>query len=131
MENDDWLKTLKDGDKIYLKYGGFGLDRLTPTTVTRITKTMIILGTGDRFRHNGSEIGGGPWSHGKWLLQNTPETEEEYVMQNLRNKLKGIISSFDVRIDYQSLTHEQINRIVPELTKIRDELIPPKGVVQK
>jgi hypothetical protein len=124
----EWLKTLKEGDSLFIEYGGFGSNRISPVTVKRITPTMIIISTGDRFRHNGNEIGGGKWDHGKWLRQDNDEMKEAYWMQNARNELKDIVLAFDTRINFQSLTHEQLERIIPELTKIRDELIPQKKV---
>jgi hypothetical protein len=130
MRDYEWLKTLKEGDSIFLEAGGFGRNHLYPDKVKRITKTMIILeGSSSRFRMNGELIGRGTWDHGSWLNPDNNETREQYWMQGERSKLLSLLNALNTRINLDSLTHEQLERLVPALAAIKEELIPTKKEV--
>ena len=55
MDKQEWLNGLKAGDEVAIMRGGYGM-RID--TVDRLTKTLIVLGCGLRFRRvDGEEVG--------------------------------------------------------------------------
>ena len=70
------------------------------------------------------------WDHGSYLRPFNDEWKELYAMQTLQNKMRlvlnVVLNDFSRRVNINALTHEQLERLIPELTKIRDELIPQK-----
>lgn len=129
-DDKKWLETLKEGDSLFLETGGFGNNTYHPDKVKRITKTMIILEkSSSRFRMNGGEIGKFRWDHGAWLHPDNDHFRELFWMQEHRNKLQLVIRDFNTRLNLNRLSHEQLERLLPALTAIRDEIIPKKTVV--
>jgi hypothetical protein len=130
VKSDEWLKTLKEGDLIFLEVGSFGPNLLYPDKVKRITKTMIILEkSSSRFRLNGNMIDRGSYSHGSWLNPDNEKTREEYWKQGERQKMKSLLLALENRPNINALTHEQLERLVPALVAIKEELIPTKKEV--
>jgi hypothetical protein len=128
MENDEkWLKTIKKGDPVFFETNYLSKETLTPDTVKKVTKTMILLEkTTTRFKRNGRVIGGSTWYGGTYLHPNSPEMQKRYYMYIHKinyTYLLGVLQSTAV---VESITHDQFNRINPMLIAIRDELIPKK-----
>jgi hypothetical protein len=98
---EEWLKNLKVGDKVALN-GSY--NNLLIRVVSRITKTLIILDTGGRFkRDTGYVVGGNIWSSA--LI--TPVTDE--IISKIRtSNLKYKIS----RIDFETLSNDKLERIL-------------------
>ena len=91
--NDEWLQQLKVGDELF--FGSWGSTPY-PCTVTKITKTQIVVAYNDgrckeRFnRVSGRSIGGGSW-HRNRLIQDTPEMRNDVEREMLRRKAHGMI----------------------------------------
>jgi hypothetical protein len=132
MVDDEWLKTLKEGDDIFVGSSGWNHEYYAPDTVKRITKTMIVLTKSTtRFRLDGTEIGEHRWGGSASLFPDNERMRERIWMLAAINKLSSLVLGLNTYIDYRALTHEQLERIIPQLAKIKEELIPPKGITQK
>jgi len=56
-QNNDWIKNLKQGDKVFVEVGHFSTYTVRPGIVERFTKTLIVLKDGRKFRFDGTEVG--------------------------------------------------------------------------
>jgi len=71
-------ETVKDDSLYVTSYGGFGDLAGNIKEVERTTKTQVILKNGQRFKRNGSLIGGGAWSR----THARPATESDRLRVN-------------------------------------------------
>lgn len=83
MSNEnDWLKTIKEGDTVFYEYGGFASRTLKPMTVERVSKTQVVIGGTKYHKENGSEVGG-RWSS-KHILPHNEENKHIFEVQEKR-----------------------------------------------
>lgn len=92
MYSREWLNSLKEGDKVVVRYGrGIGSARRVHT-IERTTKTQIIVNNAKYRRLDGYEIGGS--YHSPYLIEATPdvlqEMEEETRRWNVLRKVQQI-----------------------------------------
>jgi len=86
------LEETVKGDSLYVaSYGGFGDLHGDIKEVERTTKTQVILKNGQRFKRNGSLVGGGAWSR----AHARPATESD----RLRVKATQAASKIKMHID--------------------------------
>ena len=109
MTNEKWLESLKVGDQVALN-GSY--NNLLIRVVSRLTKTLIILDTGGRFRRDsGYVVGGNIWNSS--LI--TPVTEE------IRSKIRTSNLKYKIsRINFESLTNEKIERILAIVNEVEN-----------
>jgi len=101
--NDEWIKKLKTGDKVYVKSSGLG--SMERTTVKKITPKGYVRTESDYLFRNGM-CKTGDWS---WvdLVQWTQELEDELKAEAHFNQLAHSINTVDAR----TLTPEQVQKI--------------------
>ena len=96
MNNTEWLKQLKVGDKVCVNNEKIG-------HVVKITKTMVVLGSGRRFNIKSG------WQTGNNLYGSSyiePLTDEKII--ELKKKH---IRIFIINYDYDKLTDDQKNQV--------------------
>ena len=82
--NNDWLKTVKEGDNVFYEYGGFAGTTLKPVVIERVTKTQIVVNR-TKYRLDGTEVGAN--SYHKYLLPYTDENKHIYTIQEKRRSV--------------------------------------------
>jgi hypothetical protein len=84
---NDWIRNLKVGDEVSIstRYGS-GISCLT--TVGRITKTLIITASGDRFKINGGYEPGDDYGR-RHLIAVTDKVKEGIERRRLIDKIKS------------------------------------------
>jgi hypothetical protein len=73
MNHQEWLDSLVQGDKVALRYNGWGSDGYSIREITRITPKRIIKVGVLEYNSNGKQRGLGTWDRGADLLQITQE----------------------------------------------------------
>lgn len=87
MSEDSWLESLKVGDAVVEEWGyGYKAERLT--TVTKVTKTLVVVATGGRYRRDdGRRVGG---EYHQRLRQDTPERRGRIRAKELADRLSNV-----------------------------------------
>lgn len=80
MDNE-WLNNLKVGDEVVVSEGGIA-NRVFRSTVERLTKTLIFIKGGQKYRRRGGHSPG-TWDTG-FLLEPTPENLEQVKESTLK-----------------------------------------------
>ena len=94
-ENDEWIKDLKEGDKIYTYGGGFGGNHYTLRTVKKITpKGHVRLDDDDLYKNGYHRTDS--W-HGYYLKQYTIELEKKLAHAARINHIQYSINDMDMR----------------------------------
>lgn len=87
METKEWLESLKPGDEVAVN-GSHG--NLSIRLVARLTKTQIILNTGNKFRRDsGYCVGGSAWGHSN-ITQVTEKVKHQIKIRNIKYKISMI-----------------------------------------
>ena len=104
--NDEWIKNLKAGDKVYIKSSGLGsIIRHSLTTVKKITpKGHVRTEDGSLFRNGTCKTGDWSWID---IVQWTQEIEDKLKAKAHFNQLAHSINAIDAR----TLTSEQAQKI--------------------
>lgn len=105
MDNNDWIKELKEGDKVVIsnRHGK------SITTVAKITpKGFIKTEKGFQFNQDGSQRGGDTWNS-FYLRQLTEDVLLEFKKNGLMRKCK--------EIDFSKLSIEQFEQILEIVKK--------------
>lgn len=71
----DWLESLGTGSVVIMCQPGYGATTRVVRTVTRVTPTQLVIGSGRFRRSDGFQIASG-WHHA-WLEEATPERIEK------------------------------------------------------
>ena len=105
----EWLKSLKYGDTVIVKsrYN----DRVG--IVDRVTKTMIIINSGERFRRNdGERVGANVWNLSN-ITQADADKVKAIASRKKKEKLINSIKSFDIsKLDLYTL--EKLLAVIEE-----------------
>ena len=115
MENKDWLKELKIGDKVIVDSSRFGQKNLSIYQVKKITKKGFLrVGTskldGGLFRNGGQKVDSYGYNH---LVQWTQELEDQI---RARNKLRRNVHQL-LKINWVDVSTEKIEKIIEILDK--------------
>ena len=105
--NDEWIKELKAGDKVYIDSSRFGSTALDLTTVKKITPKGYV-----RTNDNNDSLFRNGWyqidSCSRWhLVQWTQEIEDKLKAKAHFNQLAHSINAVDAR----TLTPDQVQKI--------------------
>ena len=112
MSDNNWIKELKEGDKVYTRGGGFQRDALTLAIVKKVTsKGHIRLENGNLY-HNGSHRVDS-WTHYD-LVQHTPELEAKLKAEAHYNHMCYSINAQDMR----GKPVDQVQRIYDILNEV-------------
>ncbi len=87
----DWLKELKEGDKVFINSQWYGL---TLDKVERITKTQIQVGK-SKYRKVGGCIVGDTGYNSRRLFEYNEANKEAYLKQNLHKECRQLIMDLD------------------------------------
>ncbi len=101
MENKEWLESLKPGDEVCFN-GSYG--KVVIRKVERLTKTQIILDTGNKFRRDsGYCVGGSAW-HNSNITQVTEKVKHQIKIGDIKYKIS--------MIDFNKLPVNKMERIL-------------------
>lgn len=96
---------LKKGDKVFVKYGGYGNPGYLLKTVDKITPTGKIRVAGVLYGTDGYRKAGG-WSYDN-LVQYTTEREDTLKQMALKSKMRNSLKN----IDWYGLPDEKISAV--------------------
>lgn len=102
--NIEWLNNLKIGDPVIQSswVGGMKGDHLFPTSVVRMTKTQIIVASGEKYsKKNGDRIGD-HYSNNR-IIKATPENMRRAIREKYIRDIK--------RVDWDKLDIDVLERI--------------------
>ncbi len=107
MTNSEWLAQLKAGDEVIVS----GTHTMTLDTVTRTTKTLIIVEKNRRFnRKRGRPSGSG--YYGPSLEQPTPEKRRELADHIAKNTRKSLAYQCRDDVDWRKLSFETLTKVL-------------------
>jgi len=84
LDDNDWLKTIKQGDMVFYEGGGFVHRVIQPRAVKRVTKTQIVVDD-IKFRIDTGRAVGGYTSH--YLLPYNDKNKHAYTIQEKRREV--------------------------------------------
>lgn len=124
MSNTEWLQSLKVGDEVAIRLGGWGPSRWEIRKVTHATKTQITVGDAAfrKYRRKNGRACGNPYS--SRIDEPTPELREEMTAENRRDKAMAVVSKLTERSnwrDWETPKIEQLARLLTKLSKPRKE----------
>ena len=102
---DEWISSLKAGDKVYIKTSGIGHGDLHLTTVKRITPKGHVRTESESLFKDGSRRVDS-WTHA-YLVEWTQELENKIKAKAHFNQLAHSINAIDAR----TLTPDQVQKI--------------------
>jgi hypothetical protein len=105
MNDNTWLANLKKGDKVFVKYGGYGNPEYHLKNVDKITPTGKIRVAGVLYGTDGYRKAGG-WSYDN-LVQYTTEREDKFKQKALKSKMCNCLKN----IDWFGLSDEKISTV--------------------
>lgn len=112
----EWLDSLTTGDTVIVN----GRHRSSLSKVERLTKTLIILENGERFRKKGGRKSGdhNPWGN-TYIIQPTSDRLERMANSRFRNKLRIKVSELESTVrnlgDIDKGTRKEVNELVNKL----------------
>lgn len=113
MSKNDWIKELKEGDKVYTQGGGFSTNTLTLTTVKKITpKGHVRIENGTLYRNGSHRVDS--WTHYN-LVQHTPELELKLKAKVHYSHMCHSINAQDMR----GKSLDQVQRIYDILKEVK------------
>lgn len=104
--NNDWLSELKEGDDVIVVSSSGGI-RKKVATVTRTTKTQIIVGNSRYRKNNGYIIGSSCWCR-EYLMKPTPELIETLNAEEIKIRYVNFLKNV---VDWGILDIEKLKKI--------------------
>lgn len=111
----NWLKNLKQGDRVYINRGATYSASIIVATVDRATKTFVVV-NGEKYRRSDGVKQSDRIPFMPQLLEATPEQDAKRMAYLLKKELKEAVENIN------SLTIDQIERMLAIANESNTEL---------
>jgi hypothetical protein len=103
MERQEWLDSLKEGDKVALRHNGYSTDSYLIREITRITPKRIIKVGNIEYNNKGQQRGRGTWDRGVDIVP---------ITQDILNRIeKSRLVSEISDINFKTVPLEKLRKI--------------------
>jgi hypothetical protein len=121
VNNNDWLKAVKEGDTVFYVYGGFASRTLKPVVVERVTKTQVIINSTKYRMADASEIG----SSSRWgndhISPYNDENKHIFEVQEKRRVVDNQWSELQKIVKPQYISEGKLESVLGIMEQLKKE----------